>query len=104
MNAFETEPVPPQENEKHSEALFTKGDFLVGMLSYLETLWSQHAEAIQSKNTSDRERIRDEIYRAYHSLEECQDDVNDVSVKPETKQAIEFELWMSRNHLRKILH
>jgi ElaB/YqjD/DUF883 family membrane-anchored ribosome-binding protein len=104
MNAFETEPAPPQENEKQADPLFTKGDFLIGMVSYIEALWSRHAEAVRDKNKELRAEVRSELHRAYRELEECQDDINDSSVKPETRETVEFELWMARNHLHKVLH
>jgi hypothetical protein len=104
MTAFETEPAPSQENERQDETLFTRGDLLIGMLSYIETLWSRHAEAISMQNTEARAHIRSELYRAYHELEECQDDINDSSVEPETRKAVEFELWMARTQLQKVLH
>jgi hypothetical protein len=104
MTSFGTEPAPSQENERQNETLFTRGDLLMGMLSYIEALWSQHAEAVSTQNTEARAHIRSELYRAYHELEECQDDINDPSVTAETRDAVENELWTARNHLYKILH
>ncbi len=104
MSAFETEPVSPQENEIQNESFFTKGDFLVGLLSCIEVLWSEHADAVRNQDKDKRAHARSELHRAYRELEECQDDITDPSVKPETREAIEFELWMARNHLDKVLH
>ncbi len=104
MTAFETEPVFPKENENTSETLFTRGDFLAGMISQIEVLWQMRADAIRDQNTEDRKRIRDELYQIYNTLEQYQEDINDPSVKPETREAVEEELWLLRNHLHKFLH
>jgi hypothetical protein len=104
MTAFESEPAPSKENEKQDELLFTRGDLLVDMVSYINDLWTQRASALQERDKETLAHLRDELYRAYRELEECQDDVNDSSVTAETRNAVENELWMAKNHLYKVLH
>jgi len=104
MNAFEPEPAPSKENEKQEELLFTRGDLLVDMVSYINDLWTQRAAALQEQDKEALGHLRDELYRAYRELEECQDDVHDSSVTAEVRESVENELWMAKNHLYKILH
>jgi hypothetical protein len=103
MNAFETEPAPSKENESQNETLFTKDDFLVGIVSYIEQLWTQRAIAVQNQDSDGLAHLRDELYRAYRELEECRADIDDPSVTVETRTAVENELWMAKNHLYKVL-
>lgn len=104
MTAFESEPVFPKENENTSEILFTRDDLLIGLVSQIEVLWRKHADAVRDQNAEDRKSVRDELYQIYATLEYYEADITDASVTPETRTAAEYELWLMRNHLYKILH